>query len=61
MKQRIMISAILMAISNHEEEIGVPVDETGAWHRLCTEGLHRRSDPMTIDRDVQPPLEEAIP
>ncbi len=33
------------------------VDEMGAWHRICTDGLLRRSNPMTIDRDHQPPLE----
>ena len=48
------ISAILMAISNHEEEIGIPIDETGACLVIADKtDVHRSRvrypDPMTQD------------
>jgi len=48
------ITAILMAVSNHEEEIGVPVDETGACMIIADKtDVHRSRvrypDPTTQD------------
>lgn len=48
------ISAILMAISNHEEDVGIPVDETGACMIIADKtDVHRSRvrypDPTTQD------------